>query len=71
MASSMLRLFVWLDPFLSIVAFLKVMQCIKLRAKGCFSYGCSFVIAPLHSVTVRFVLRELSIFLLCFDCAIE
>ena len=33
--------------------------------------GCVFVIAPLRSVTVRYVLRELSIFLLCFDYAIE
>ena len=47
------------------------MQCVKLRAKGLFSYGCGFVIAPLRSVTVRFVLRELSIFLLRFDYAIE
>ena len=47
------------------------MQCVKLRAKGRFSYGCGFVIAPLRSVTVRFVLRELSIFLLRFDYAIE
>ena len=43
------------------------MQCVKLRAKGCLSYGCVFIIAPLRSVTVRFVLRELSIFLLCLD----
>ena len=42
-----------------------------MRAKGRFSYGCVFVIAPLRSVTVRFVLRELNIFLLCFDHAIE
>ena len=47
-----------LDPFFSIVA-------------AYFSYGCVFVIAPLRSVTVRFVLRELNIFLLCFDYAIE
>ena len=61
-----------LDPFLSIVAaYFKAMQCIKLRAKGRFSYGFVIVIAPLRSVTVRFVLRELNIFLLCFDYAIE
>ena len=60
-----------LDPFFSIVASLKAMQCVKLRAKGRFSYGCVFVIAPLRSVTMRFVLRELSIFLLRFDYAIE
>ena len=50
------------------------LQCIKLRAKSrfrSFSYGCVFVIAPLRFVTVRFVLRELNIFLLCFDYAIE
>ena len=29
------------------------------------------VIALLHSVTMRFALQELSIFLLCFDYAIE
>ena len=56
-----------LDSFLSIVACLKAMQCVKLRAKGRLSYGCVFVIALLRSVTVRFVLRELSIFLLCLD----
>ena len=56
-----------LDSFLSIVACLKAMQCVKLRAKGRLSYGCVFIIAPLRSVTVRFVLRELSIFLLCLD----
>ena len=41
--------------------------------KICFSYGCVFVITGLlHSaLTVRFVLRELSIFLLCFECAIK
>ena len=52
-----------LDPFLSIVASLKALQCVNLRAKGRFSYGCVFVLAPLRSVTVRFVfmLRELSI----------
>ena len=60
-----------LDPFFSIVASLKAMQCIKLRAKGRYSYGCVFVIVPLRSVTVRFVLRELSILLLRFDYAIE
>ena len=60
-----------LDPFFSIVASLKAMQCVKLKAKGRFSYGCVFVIAPLRSVTVRFVLRELSIFLLRFYYAIE
>ena len=60
-----------LDPFFSIVVSLKAMQCVKLRAKGRFSYGCGFVIAPLRSVTVTFVLRELSIFLLRFDYAIE
>ena len=58
-----------LDPFFSIVASLKTMQCGKLRAKGRFSYGC--VLLSLRSVTVRFVLRELSIFLLRFDYAIE
>ena len=56
-----------LDSFLSIVACLKAMQCVKLRARGRLSYGCVFIIAPLRSVTVRFVLRELSIFLLCLD----
>ena len=56
-----------LDSFLSIVACLKAMECVKLRAKGRLSYGCVFIIAPLRSVTVRFVLRELSIFLLCLD----
>ena len=62
-----------LDPFSRKVASLKAMQCVKLRAKGRSSHGCVFVIAPLRSVTVRFVLRagELSIFLLCFDYAIE
>ena len=60
-----------LDPFFSIVASLKAMQYVKLRAKGRFRYGCVFGIAPLRSVTVRFVLWELSIFLLCFDYAIE
>ena len=59
-----------LDPFFSIVASLKAMQCVKLRAKGRFSYDCIFVIAPLRSVTVRFVLREVSIFLMCFDYTI-
>ena len=35
-----------LDLFFSIVAAnFKAMQCIKLRAKRCFSYGCVFVIA--------------------------
>ena len=29
-----------LDPFFSIVAILKAMQCVKLRAKGRFRYGC-------------------------------
>ena len=61
-----------LDPFFSVVtAYFKAMQCIKLRAKGCFSYGCVFVIAPLRSLTVRFVLRELNILQLCFDYVIE
>ena len=61
-----------LDLFFSIVAAnFKAMQCIKLRAKCCFSYGCVFVIDSLRYVTVRFVLRELNIFLLCFDYAIE
>ena len=61
-----------LDPFFSIVgAYFNAVQCIKLRAKGRFSFGCVFVIAPLRSVTVRFVLRELNVFLLCFDYAIE
>ena len=32
------------DPFFSIVAaYFKAMQCIKLRAKGRFSFGCVFV----------------------------
>ena len=55
-----------LDPFSSKVASLKAMQCVKLRVRGRCSHGCVFVIAPLRSVTVRFVLRagELSIFLL-------
>ena len=55
------------------LASLKAMQCVKLRAKGRCSQGCVFVIAPLCSVTVKFVLRagELSIVLLCFDYAIE
>ena len=58
-----------LDPLFSIVASLKALQCINLRAKGRFSYSCVFVMALLRSVTVRFVfmLRERSIFLLCFD----
>ena len=56
-----------LDPFFSIVASLKAMQCNKLRAKGRLVSAVCFVIAPLSSVTGRFVLRELSIFLLCFD----
>ena len=41
-----------LDPFSSIVASLKAMQCIKLRAKGRFIYGCVFVIAPLCNCEV-------------------
>ena len=49
--------YLYLDPFFSIVGSLKAMHCVKLRAKGRFSYGCVFVIAPLCSVTVRFVLR--------------
>ena len=62
-----------LDPFSSKVASLKAIQCVKLRAKGRCSHGCVFIIAPLCSVTVRFLLRagELSIFLLRFDYAIE
>ena len=36
------------DPFFRIVASLKAMQCIKLRAKGRFSY--SFVLLLHHSV---------------------
>ena len=60
-----------LDPFSSIVASLKAMQCVKLKAKGRFSHCGAFVIAPLRSATVRFVLRELSIFLLCFDYATD
>ena len=62
-----------LDPFSSKVASLKAMQCVKLKAEGRCSHGCVFIIAPLCSVTVRFVLRvgEFSIFLLCFDYAIE
>ena len=47
------------------------MLCVKLRAKGRFSKGCVFVIALLRSETGKFVLRELRIFLLCFDYAIE
>ena len=52
-----------LDPFCSIVASLKAVKCVKLRAKGRFSYGCVFFIAPFRSVSVRFVfmLRELRI----------
>ena len=41
-----------LDPFSSIVASLKAMQCGKLRAKGRFSYGCVFVIVPLCNCEV-------------------
>ena len=33
-----------LDPSSSIAASLKAMQCVKLRAKGRFSYACVFVI---------------------------
>ena len=57
----------------SIVASLKALQCVNLRAEGRFSYSCVFVIAPLRSVTVRFVfmLLELGIFLLCFDYALD
>ena len=37
--------------FFSIVASLKALQCVNLRAKGRFSYSCVFVnIAPLRSV---------------------
>ena len=39
-----------LDPFCSIVAALKAVQCVKLRAKGRFSYGCVFFY---HSVPLR------------------
>ena len=62
-----------LDSFFSIVASLKALQCVNLRAKGRFCYSCVFVIAPLRSVTVRFVfiLRELSIFLPCFDYTLD
>ena len=45
-----------IDPFFSIVASLKALQCVDLRDKGRFSYSsdsCVFVIAPLRSVTVR------------------
>ena len=55
------------DPFCSIVTFLRAMQCVKLRPFKVdvrFSHGCVFVIASLRSVTVRFVLRELRVFLL-------
>ena len=31
-----------LDPFFSFVASLKPVQCVNLRAKGRFSYGCVF-----------------------------
>ena len=31
-----------LDPFFSIVASLKAMQCVKLRTNGRLSYGCVF-----------------------------
>ena len=56
------------DPFFSIVASLKAMQYVKLRAYVRFSYGCVFVyIASLRSVTVRFVLRDLIFF---FSCAL-
>ena len=41
-----------LDPFSSIVASSIAMQCIKLRAKGRFIYGCIFVIAPLCNCEV-------------------
>ena len=41
-----------LDAFSSIVASSKAMQCIKLRAKGRFIYGCVFVIAPLCNCDV-------------------
>ena len=41
-----------LDPFSSIVASSKAMQCVKLRAKGRFSYGCVFVIASLCNCEV-------------------
>ena len=37
----------------------------------CFSYRCVLVIDSLRSVTVRFLLRELSIFLPCFEYAIK
>ena len=53
-----------LDPLFSIVASLKALQCINLRA-----LVTAVFLLWLRSVTVRFVfmLRELSIFLLCFD----
>ena len=70
-----------LDPFFSIVASLKAVQCVNLRAKGrfssvqlCFIMGFCYRSAQLLSVTVRFavfMLRELSIFLLCFDYALD
>ena len=41
-----------LDPLSSIVASSKAMQYVKLRAKGRFSYGCVFVIAPLCNCEV-------------------
>ena len=39
--------YLYLDPFFNIVSSLEAMQCVKLRAKGRFSYGFVFVIAPL------------------------
>ena len=62
-----------LDPFNSIVASLKAVQCINLRAKGRFSSVRLCFLLSLRFVTVRFVfmLRELSIFLLCFDYALR
>ena len=51
-----------LDPFCSIVASLKAVQCVKLRLKAAQLWLC-FFIAPFRSVRVRFVfmLRELRI----------
>ena len=43
-----------LDPFFSNCSCMLILkQCIKLRAKGRFSYGCVFVIAPLRSAPLR------------------
>ena len=63
-----------LDPFFSIVASLKAVQYVNLRpTKGCFSSVRLCFLLSLRSVTVRFVfmLRKLSIVLLCFDYPLE